>query len=345
MRVLILTQAIDTQDPFLSFFHTWARGFSKQFQQVHIVCLKKGEYDLPANVTVYSLGKESGKLRLTYIRRFFSLVWTLRNEYDAVFVHQNQEYMLLGGWLWKVLGKPAYLWRNHYAGTIWTDIAASFAQKVFCTSRFSYTAKYPKTVLMPVGIDTDFFRPDHSINRIPSSVLFYARMAPSKNPHILINALELLAKRGIEFTATIRGTPLPKDEGYGNSLKESVQKKGLTQIHFEPGRPHAEGPAIFSTADIYVNLGDSGMYDKTIFEAAACGALVLACSLDYAELVEQDLTFEAGGARDLASKLETLLALPADEKREKASKLRSVVEQKHSLRALTESLAGQMSGH
>ena len=71
----------------------------------------------------------------------------------------NQEYVLIAGWLWKLLGKRTYLWRNHYAGSWLTDVAAVFCTKVFCTSKHSYTVKYKKTVLMPVGVDTERFTP------------------------------------------------------------------------------------------------------------------------------------------------------------------------------------------
>lgn len=310
MRLLIFAQSVDTEDPFLSFFHSWATAFGRTFEHVHIVCLKEGKHALPHNVTVHSLGKEEGKGRLTYVLRFFSLAWKLRGAYDVVFVHQNQEYMLLGGLLWRILGKPAYLWRNHYAGSVWTRIAVMLARGVFCTSRFSYTKKFAKTSLMPIGVDTDIFKPDASVLRVGRSILFYARMAPSKRAEIFIEALSLLKNTNAVFSAILRGSPLPKDEEYLSGLKRLCSEKGLDAIiRFEPGAPFSEGPRIFSGSEIYVNLGGSGMYDKTIFEAAACGTLSLASSKDYADIADPKLVFKEGDAEDLAQKLEALLSL------------------------------------
>ncbi|MSU74856.1 hypothetical protein EXS57_03740, partial [Candidatus Kaiserbacteria bacterium] len=155
MKLLIVTQALDQDDVILSVYHNWVDELARHFERIEVICLKEGRHELPANVRVHSLGKERGAvMRGIYVWRFLSLAWRFRTEYNAVFVHMNQEYILIAGWLWKLLGKPIYLWRNHYAGSWFTDVAAAFCTKIFCTSKHSYTAKYKKTVLMPVGVDT-----------------------------------------------------------------------------------------------------------------------------------------------------------------------------------------------
>jgi len=58
MKILVITQEISRQSPVLGFFHGWLAAFSKRFESITAVCLKKGDYDLPANVSVFSLGKE-----------------------------------------------------------------------------------------------------------------------------------------------------------------------------------------------------------------------------------------------------------------------------------------------
>ena len=163
LKLLIVTQKVDRNDSVLGFFHRWIEEFAKYCSQLTLICLQRGEYNLPANVKVLSLGKETGRSRVKYLWRFYKYIWQERKNYDVVFVHMNQEYILLAGWLWKILGKKVFMWRNHYSGSLFTDIAASFCRKVFCTSKYSYTAKYKKTVLMPVGIDTNLFRIDKQI--------------------------------------------------------------------------------------------------------------------------------------------------------------------------------------
>ena len=58
MKLLIITQKVDINDDLLGFFHGWIAEFVRQCEQVTVICLQKGEYDLPRNVRVLSLGKE-----------------------------------------------------------------------------------------------------------------------------------------------------------------------------------------------------------------------------------------------------------------------------------------------
>ncbi|MEK7180163.1 MAG: glycosyltransferase family 4 protein [Patescibacteria group bacterium] len=344
MKILILTQKIDKNDPILGFFHGWLIEFAKHFEQLTVICLQKGEYTLPENITVLSLGKENTVSRFTYIIRFYAYVWQERKNYDAVFVHMNQEYILLGSLLWKLLGKKITLWRNHHAGNILTNIAVFLCDKVFCTSKYSYTAKFVNTILMPVGINTDIFQKDTGVAKTPNSILFLARIAFVKKPHILVEALKLLKQKNILFTATIYGDPLPKDHEYEESLKKIVEESGLlSSVFFHKGIPNTETVRVYNSHEIFVNLSSSGMYDKTIFEAMACESLTLASNKNLVDIVDQKFIFEENDANGLAQKLEHLLTLSLDEKIKQGNTLRKVVIEHHSLKGLAIKLASALS--
>src|SRR3990167_7472201 len=99
MKLLILTQKMNRNDPILGFFHDWVKRLSERVESLTVVCLEKGEFDLPMDVKVLSLGKESSQSRLKYLWRFYKYIWRERKNYDAVFVHMNPEYAILGGLL------------------------------------------------------------------------------------------------------------------------------------------------------------------------------------------------------------------------------------------------------
>ncbi len=341
MKLLIITQKVNRNDPILGFFHGWIIEFAKHFETITAICLEKGEYNLPANVKVLSLGKESGISRPKYIYNFYKYIWQERGNYDAVFVHMNQEYILLGGILWQLLGKKIYMWRNHHAGSFLTDIAAKFCKKVFCTSRFSFTAKYKKTVLMPVGINTDLFKVDQTIERVPKSILFLGRMAPIKRPDLLIDALSWLKEQNLAFTASFYGDPLSKDEDYYTSLKRKVVDFGLQDsVKFYPGISNDKTVDIYNKHEIFVNLSTSGMYDKTIFEAMACGCVVLVSNKNLEGLIDTKFIFEEANAKELIKKLQNhLLSVNLSDN----LYLRSIVVEKHSLQKLSSSLFKELS--
>lgn len=342
MKLLVFTQGIDKNDPTLSAYHRLVGEIARNFSEVAVVCLKKGEYDLPKNVEVLSLGKEEGggkfSSRFKYIWRFYKYIFG--TEYDAVFVHMNQEYILLGGLFWKLTGRPIYMWRNHHAGSRLTDIAAAFCKKVFCTSKFSYTAKYNKTVLMPVGVDTDFFKKAPRAVAIPGSILFLARMAPVKKPHVLLAVLKILAVKGVAFEANFVGDPLPVDADYYKNLKKEASS--VSGVSFHEGIPNDQTPYAYSSHEIFVNLSSSGMYDKTIFEAMACESLVLATNKNLEDLIDPWFIGLEDNVEDIAAKLEVLLKVAPEDRVKFGKDLRIVTEKNHSLRALGKKLAQEI---
>lgn len=261
MRLLVITQKVDKNDPVLGFFHRWIEELAKNFEKVTVICLEKGQFEL-SGVKVLSLGKEEGKSKWKYLIRFYKFIWQERKNYDAVFVHMNQEYILLGWKIWKLLGKKIYLWRNHGYGDFLTHLAVLISDKVFCTSPQSFTARFKKTTLMPVGIDTDFFKPDPNIERIPNSVLFLGRISPVKK---VLEFIEWI--KGTEYRATIAGPILSRDKEYGEEVKRNLNDR----IKFIGPVSLAEALKLYQTHEIYVNKTEAGSFDKTIFEALACG--------------------------------------------------------------------------
>jgi glycogen(starch) synthase len=169
--------------------------------------------------------------------------------------------------------------------------------------------------------------------------LFYARMAPSKNPGLLLEALSILHKKSVPFSADLYGNALPQDQRFLDALKLKSKEYGLGEsVRFLAGKPHEEGPAIFNAYEIFVNASRSGMYDKTLLEAAACECIVVSASKDFGDLVPPEFTFEEGNAQDLAKKLEPLLTLPLLEQQGLGSKMHNIA-QAQSLEVLGKTLA------
>lgn len=343
MKLLILTQKVDKNDDVLGFFHAWITEFAKHCEKITVICLGKGEYDLPPNVKVLSLGKEEGILRSGYIFRFCRYVWSERRNYDTVFVHMNQEYVLLGGIFWKLMRKKVTMWRNHYAGNFLTRIAMALCDKIFCTSKYSFTAQSKKTVFMPVGIDTELFKKEDSMAGKPNSILFLARIAPSKKAHLVIEALRILQKEGVSFTADFYGNSIPKDAPYLESLKEKVKEYSLeNRVTFEKGISNSKTPPVYGAHTVFVNSSPNGMYDKTIFEAMSCESLVLTSNLNLKGKIEDMFLFTEDDAADLARKLKALLVMNIETREKYGKILRTYVVNEQSLSLLAERLFNEL---
>ncbi len=265
MKLLILTQKIDKNDPVLGFFHKWLEEFAKNFESIIVICLERGEYNLPANVQVLSLGKEVSVSKFTYIKNFYKYVWQKRAQYSHIFVHMNQEYVILGWKIWKLLGKKIYLWRNHAKGNLLTRLAVLVSNKVFYTSPKSFTAQFKKAVQMPVGIDLDFFKPGPNISRTPNSILFLGRISPVKK---VLEFIDWVEKESFDHI-TIAGPILFEDREYGEKVKERIRNN--PKINLRGPMTQEEARELYQSHETYANFTPAGSMDKTIFEALACG--------------------------------------------------------------------------
>ena len=310
MKLLIITQKVDKNDPTLGFFHRWIEKFAEISEHVVVICLEMGEHRLPSNVKVLSLGKESGESNLKYIFKFYKYIWQERKNYNSVFVHMNQEYVLLGWKFWKLFGKKIFLWRNHAEGTFFTRLAVLFSNKVFYTSPQSFTARFKKAQIMPVGIDTNFFKPDSSVQKKPNSILFLGRISRVKNVELFIDALKDLK---VDFFTTIAGGSAQKDIEYEKIIRNKISNYGpKDRINFF-GVVNQEGALrLYREHVVYVNLTPAGSMDKTIFEALSVGLRVVSMNPDVKKMFSGVFDVKTGDRNGVAQAIKDALSSTTD---------------------------------
>ncbi len=329
MKLLVITQKIDADDAGLGFFFGWLKALAAQCEQVTAICLERGAGSLPTNTRVFSLGKESRPSRFLYVVKFYWYIVRDWNKYDTVFVHMNEEYVLLAGWLWRLGGKKVTLWRNHARGSFLTRLAVFFSNKVFCTSKSSYTARFSKTVLMPVGVDTDFFKPNPAVAKPAGSVLFLSRIAPVKKQDVFLRAMAKMPRE--HFQVDFYGDALPKDKPYHELLRDIARALKLeSAVSFYSGVPNTQTPTLYHSHRVFINLTPAGSFDKTIVEALACGTLVLTTNTDMRDQLPAACVADQA---TLPTALSALLHLSETEYAELIGSCQKFVEH-HSLRNL-----------
>jgi len=345
MNLLIITQKVDLDDDLLGFMHRWIEEIAGHCQNVIVICLWQGRYNLPDNVKVLSLGKEKKTPKFRYLTNFYRYIWRERKNYDCVFVHMNKEYILLGGIWWRLLNKKTALWYNHGEGNLWSSVAGRLAHKIFYTSPFSFFARseFKKAQIMPAGIDTDFFRKQQSGPVSQNSLLFLGRISPVKNVDILIGAVNFLDQKNIDFVLNIAGEPGEKDRDYFTSIKNlarNLEERG--KIRFLGKVPHHKTLSLYNQNEIFINLTNSGSLDKAILEAMACGQLVLVSNMAFESIFSNEwkkyLIFKENNARDLAGKIQALWLLNKLEKEKITQELRDIVFRDHGLDRLSEKI-------
>ncbi len=346
MRLLITTQAVDLDDPVLGFMHRWIEVLAPRYQSIEVICLKRGRMHLPSNVQVHSLGKTAVSCQLSAFRKmlvriqylffFYRYIWNLRRNYDAVFVHMNQEYVLLGGIFWRLSGKKIILWRNHKKGSWMTRLVGVLANTVCYTSSAAYVAHFKNAEQMPIGIDTERFVPPE-VAPPTGSILFLGRIDEVKKPIEFLNALNMLVDQHIDFHADIYGDPTYPDDPYFKRFTDAAQslvENGYVTLY--PSVRNEDTPKIYGAHQIYVNLTPSGSFDKTIGEAMACGCIVVVANDAVREVIGDD--FFAGDATGVARALTAAFARTPEELSEAGKHNRAFIEQEHSLALLADKI-------
>ncbi|MFM2339813.1 MAG: hypothetical protein RLZZ360_449 [Candidatus Parcubacteria bacterium] len=336
-RLLIITQVVDTNHPILGFFHRWIEEFAKNCEQVHVIALSVGEYQLPANVTVHSLGKEAGENRLKYLWRFYRSIFALRHEYDGVFVHMNQLYVVLGGLLWRLWGKRIGLWYAHGAVPLSLRVATQLTHIVFTSTPQGFRLPSKKVVVTGQGIDMSRFV---YTPRTASPVLrlcIVGRIAQSKQIETLIAACAKLAEARVPFTFRIVGAATtPSEKQYEAMLRQQVIASGLSgHIVWYGPASQAELPALLASTDIFIHDGVTNSLDKVLVEAVACGVPVVSSNPSYRYIMgtETDwpLFFAPGDSEALVANILELTKRPLFDKNNFTRVAADRVQQKHSL--------------
>lgn len=328
MKLLIVTQVVDLEHPVLGFFHRWIIEFAKHAEHVHVICLQEGEHDLPSNVTVHSLGKESGAGRLTYLTRFYKLIWSLRTEYDKVFVHMNQIYVILGAPFWRLWEKQVGLWYVHKQVSITLKIATLLSNKIFSTNVNSFRVQTKKVSFVGHGIDLEAFSSvvfsAPSQNK-PFVIAHFGRLTQIKNLDVLIDAFAKVThpmKRLVLYGDVTNDA----DTEYKSLLERRIENLGLSnEVAFAGSIAYRNIPGEYETINCTVNLAPTGGMDKAVLESAAAGVPVFVSNESFTDFLGKyaySLHFKEGDADDLADKINRYIHLNDTEQRNISSTLK-----------------------
>ncbi len=350
MKLLFVTQKIDKNDDLLGVYHEWVKCLAEKAEKIFVVCLYKGEYDLPKNVQVFSLGKESGRSKIEYLKNFYKYVWNLKNDYDTVFVHMNTEYLILAGWLWKFWGKRIVLWYAHYQSNLKLRLAVPFADAIVTSVKKAFPFESKKLLVLQQGIDTELFK-QQGIYKKESAfkILFLGRISPVKDLETLLKAAKVLKERNFNFRLSIVGSPTDADSEYYKNVRNLSEELGLnSRISWSERVPNRETVRIYDEHDVFVNLTTTGSFDKVILEAMSCELPVLVCNRAYEEIFPSGLTsfliFEEKNANDLADKIIAVATLPPQKLYDLKKMLRRIVVESHNLDNLISKLADVLQG-
>lgn len=336
MRLLIVTQRVDPSDPILGFFHGWLRAFAEHGDKVTVIGQQVGGHALPADVCVWSLGKECGISRWRQIARFWKIILAERSSYDAVFVHMTPVWVVLGWPLWSILRKPVFLWYEARGGGWALPVALRAVRKVFGATDYGLPRNSRRHVIVGHGIDTERFRPHTSPAHQEGLLVAVGRVTAVKHYDVLLRTLSTLPQHCRLRIAG--GTFTDHDRQEERRLQKLMHDLHLpTRISMGWISPD-QTVALLQSADCMLHACTGGL-DKCVLEAMACGCPVVSSSEAARRVLPplcvcSDLT--------MPERVRKILALSPVEREELSRELRQRVVNGHSLQHLVQRLIEEM---
>jgi glycosyltransferase involved in cell wall biosynthesis len=311
MKLLLITQKVDQNDGYFGFFHDWLLECAKQCEQLTVISLEVGTYNLPANVKVISLGKENGRSLIRYVVRFLGASWKYRKDYTHVFAHMSPLYVILGAPIWKLLGKPVGLWYIHRSVDLKLKIAEKLTDVVLTATPESFRIESTKRRFIGQAIDVEKFKnkSSESIPEQPFKMVSVGRLTQIKNLDTLIRAAKVLKDRGYAVEVELVGAAVTdKDKGFEASLHALANELGVVnEIKFVGSVPNSEVAKFYWRNHLSLNLCPTGGMDKTILESMAAGTPAMVSNEAYREYFGKhagELIFKLRDEVDCADKIE-----------------------------------------
>jgi len=349
MKLLIITQKVDANDDLLGFFIGWLKEIATRTDQVNVITLFAGEYDLPPNVKVYSLGKEKGRVRLLRYFKFFSLIFKLLPKTDKVLAHMCPEYVNA---LWLInlfLRKDIYLWYTHRQVSRNLRLASKSVKKIFTASPESCQLESKKVKVLGHGIDLENYqipKKDNQTSDNKLNIIYVGRISRIKNQQLLIKAAEVLVKEKnfTDFHVKLVGAPImTADKVYASELEELISKNNLTEFFQFVGKvPNNQIIKYYQSADLSINLSPTGGLDKTVLESMACGVPVIVVNKSFRETLGQNANWLTV-PEDEHKLAEKIIKIKNQRNSELANYLRNQVTKHHNLKDLINRLISEMS--
>ncbi|MFL5929563.1 MAG: glycosyltransferase family 4 protein [Gaiellaceae bacterium] len=332
MRLVVITQAVDPDDPALGATVDKVRALAARVDEVVVLALRSRPADLPPNVRVRSFAARGPVLKA--VRLLAALVPELRRRPVAVLAHMAPAYAVVAALATRPLRIPLLLWFTHWRASRLLQLAERVSTRVLSVNERSFPLRSSKLVATGHGVEVPQPAVATTGNSGTLRLLALGRTSPAKGLETLVDAIGLV--RDLPVAAEIRGPSLTVEEReHRAALAARISSGGLD------GRVIVDGPvdrsdvrSLYARSDALVNNMRAGALDKVVFEAAGAGLPVLVASDGFSSLVDgvdPPLRFRQDDAGELADRIRSLYGLGAAGRAAVGATLRARVQSAHSV--------------
>jgi len=338
-NLLIITQVVDENDDVLGSFVEWIRNFANHFQEVRVITLYKGKYNLPSNVKIISAGKE---LVQPHIKTRINFLINLYKNYfwsDRLFIHMCSDYILALMPLYVIKTKLIYLWHAHIKVNNKTILALRFVIYVFTPSKEGFNINTNKRISTRHGVNIpNIFKEKKNRNENFNFILL-ARISRVKRLEDIIKALEILVKKQKNIKLLIYGKTLTNNDAtYKREINNLIDRTKLSKyIEWKGEISNNKIADAFKKADVFINAQGGGGFGKATLEAMSFGIPTIICTPVYNNILryyKDDLVYNEGDINELSSCMKRVIKWDNHKKYKYSKLIRSYVIKNHSLERL-----------
>ncbi len=335
-RLLVTVQAVDLDDPLMGFFHEWLIAASTQFERITVLALRVGRYQLPSNVIVIPLRPKNSRSRWKAIFTVWRESWNRRNEYDAVFVRGDVQYVLIAGWLWRLLRKKLIFWYAHFRVNPLVLPASMIANTVVTSVPEACASYFVDAVSIGQAISSDRFVMCEQIE--PHDRLQVITLGRVTRVKRIEELMESFIHANGEAWGTMQIVGPRLDRIYEEELQKIVDKHP-NEIHWGPSSiPYDEMPKYLCKFDIQFSACEASL-DKVIIESMFCGVIPIVATDGLRHCLPESLHWLI--AKDDASRviaLKKVVSLSVTQRFALRKQLRAIAVATHSVNSQIERL-------
>ena len=318
-KILVLNIATDSKDTSLGFAISWLNEFSKNYLEVDVITLNKGDTSaLNENINIYEINKNKSKLFA--VSNFYKTInlLTKKNNYEFCFSHMSAIMMLASYPVLLIRTLKSIFWYTH-AGpkNLFNKLilfkASLLASKIITASENSFPLKSKKVT--PIGHAIDyktFYKKIDSFSKKDFAIV--SRISKSKNIEESIEGF-LNSSASESGSILIIGGPLTnEDEDYYEYLLNIYKEH--KNVSFIGPVPHSELVNYLKNVSFHINNTNKGFYDKSVLETSVNGIINFYKNIDYDKNIpskyQENLKFD-GSPSDLSNKISSISSLDQNE--------------------------------
>jgi len=318
-KILVLNIATDSKDTSLGFAISWLNEFSKNYLEVDVITLNKGDTSaLNENINIYEINKNKSKLFA--VSNFYKTInlLTKKNNYEFCFSHMSAIMMLASYPVLLIRKLKSIFWYTH-AGpkNLFNKLilfkASLLASKIITASENSFPLKSKKVT--PIGHAIDyktFYKKIDSFSKKDFAIV--SRISKSKNIEESIEGF-LNSRASESHSILIIGGPLTnEDREYYEYLLNTY--KDRKNVSFVGPVPHSELVNYLKNVSFHINNTDKGFYDKSVLETSVNGIINFYKNIDYDKNIPNKylefLKFD-GSSDNLSEKISSIYELSHNE--------------------------------